>query len=186
MMAYVTISQPPKKPLRFCDVRGSHNKAGGEWRCGRKGHQESLQDKEKLWADERAGGPSWRKSWIYGECSTHKVFFPLHWDSFGKVKIRIICECRLSHIYIYIYTHKFHIQSITKAMTGLLQRGWTPLSLCHRYKCRKLVLKWHPDKHPEGWGLFHQWIMWLWGQMMKMMQDYRSWERHNYYRFQSV
>ena len=38
-------------------------------------------------------------------------------------------------------------------MTGLLQRGWTPLSLCHRYDCRKLVLKWHPDKHPEGRGV---------------------------------
>lgn len=131
----------------------SHTKAGGEWRCGRKGHQESLQDPKKTMG--------WWKSRVHHDehlefteiAARIRCFFlciEIFRQGEDQDNLRVAYK---SYIYIYMYIYKCHIQSTRKAMTGLLQRGWTPLSLCHRYDCRKLVLKWHPDKHPEGRGV---------------------------------
>lgn len=155
-MACVTISQPPKKPLRFRDVHGR--------KTPRLEVNEDADEKDikKAYRTQKQTMGWWKSRVHHDEhleftenCSMHKAYgvFLRCIEIFRQGEDRIIWECRISHIYIYMYIYKCHIQSTRKAMTGLLQRGWTPLSLCHRYDCRKLVLKWHPDKHPEGRGV---------------------------------
>ena len=84
-----------------------HTEAGGEWRCGRKGHQESLQDQKQTmgWWKVRVHDAEHLE--FTENCSMHKAYrvFSVALRSFGRVKIRIICECRISHIYIYMYIH---------------------------------------------------------------------------------